>query len=94
MHGHTASRCNKAQACGNSSQPDHTSDSCNNDMWCFHCCGPHRVGDAKCPKAIEDKQILTLQDRFKGGRRFALQLFGINDSSVTTSEYFQNMSMG
>ena len=67
-YGHTASRCNKAQVCGNCS---HTSDSCRNDVWCFHCRGPHRVGDVKCPKAIEEKQILTLQDRYKVGRRRA-----------------------
>ena len=57
-------------------------------LWCFHCRGPHRVGDAKCPKAIEEKQILTLQDRYKVGRRRARQLYDGNTENNTRSAQF------
>ena len=88
LYGHTASRCNKEQTCGRCSQCEHTSENCTSDPFCHHCRGSHRVGDARCSRAIEAKQIIIFQDRYKVGRRRAKQLYeGNTEANIWTPQF-------
>ena len=61
---------------------------CDNGMFCHHCRGSHRVGDPRCPKAIEGKQIIALQDQYKIERRRARQLYeGNTENNIRTSVF-------
>jgi hypothetical protein len=82
-YGHNSARCNKELRCKNCSQNHHTNENCNNDVFCMHCNGNHQIGNYTCPKQIEEKQIILIQDQQKVGRRRARQIYDGNTETVT-----------
>jgi len=62
--GHTTKRCNKPASCVNCNQPPHTPTPCTR-ISCANCLENHPSSSNRCPKYIQQKEILAIQTKNK-----------------------------
>lgn len=75
-YAHTAKRCKAEQViCRKCAVPGHSMKDCPSENFkCHHCGGAHRAGDRMCPKEMDEKLLVDIQQREKVSFRRARQI--------------------
>ena len=60
-YGHGKDKCKQKEACARCGEEGHEDQTCTRDVKCMHCGGDHPVYAKKCPKWIQEKEILRIK---------------------------------
>ena len=93
-YGHTKNHCKRQKICARCGQDSHETSSCNFQIQCVSCKGPHYATAKECPKWLEEKEIQKIKIQQRIPYPEARKIVENQKTHPTVNSYSETLKTG